>query len=73
MKPRFNRFDILEAHYLWLSHNHPGQWSLEYMNLSRLLEYFKPAPNLSYWGLTDNGKLIYNLLESKKIENEVTV
>lgn len=69
--PRFDRFDICEAYYLWLSENHPGQWSLEYMRLSEMRKYFKPAPNLCYYSLTNNGKMIYNLLESRQIEKEV--
>lgn len=67
----FNRFDVCEAYYLYLSQNHPGQWSIEYMRLSNLLRYFKPAPSLNYFSLTDNGKMIYNLLESKRIEKDL--
>jgi hypothetical protein len=73
MNGYFNRFDILEAYYLWLFHNHPGQWSLEYLRLCGIQRYFTPAQTLSYLSLTDNGKAIYNNLDSKRIEKQVRV
>ena len=56
----FDRFDILEAWYLWLNHNHAGQFSEDYSRLSKMLEYFKPGPMLDYDSLTGNGKAIYD-------------
>jgi len=62
----FHRFDICEAWYLWLSHNHGGQWSLEYERLCRLSEIFRPGANLSLDTLTENGRAIYGNIERKK-------
>lgn len=56
----FNRFDIVEAHYLFLTQYHEGQWSKKYSRLSKITKYFKPAN--SGINLTDNGLEIYNNL-----------
>ena len=56
----FNRFDIVEAHYLFLTQYHEGQWSKKYSRLSKITKYFKPA--YSGINLTDNGLEIYNNL-----------
>lgn len=56
----FDRLDILEAWYLWLSHNHGGQFSPEYKRLSKMSEYFSPRDSLKLETLTKNGKDIYN-------------
>ena len=60
----FNRFDIVEAYYLFFSHYHEGQWSEKYERLSKITTYFKPAPCLT---LTENGQEIYNNLERQEI------
>jgi len=59
----FDRFDICEAWYLWLSHNHEGQWSAEYARLCRLLEYFTPGPLLTLDSLSDNARAIYDAIK----------
>lgn len=56
----FDRFDIAEAWYLWLSHNHGGQGSLEYARLSRMTRYFSPSPLLSMFSLSPNAREIYD-------------
>lgn len=58
----FDRFDIAEAYYLWLSHNHSGQNSREYARLSRMTQYFSPSPLLTVETLSDNGRAIYDKL-----------
>jgi hypothetical protein len=63
----FDRFDIVEAYYLFFSHYHRGQFSNEYIRLSKIIKYFKPRFNLSYETLTENGKIIYTTLEKKAI------
>ena len=64
--PYFDRFDIVEAHYLFCSDYHGGQTSALYARFSQLVRMqFKPAPNLSFETLTENGKFIYNELEIK--------
>lgn len=55
----WDRFDIIEAWYLALSHCHSGMMSKEYKRLSKILSYFRPACNLSVETLTENGKEIY--------------
>lgn len=57
--PYFDRFDIVEAHWLALSHCHGGQWTPEYIRLCRMTRYFRPSPLLSVNSLTDNGREIY--------------
>jgi hypothetical protein len=56
----FDRFDICEAWYLWLSENHGGQGSVEYSRLSSLLNFFSPRPSLSYETLSENAQMIYD-------------
>ena len=56
----FDRFDIVEAWYLALTHCHGGQWSPEYARLCRMSKYFRPSPLLSVDRLTDNGREIYD-------------
>ena len=60
--PYFNRFDIIEAHYVFYSDYHSGQWSDFYKRLSRITGYFKPRPNISYVTLSENSKDIYAAL-----------
>lgn len=60
----FDRFDICEAWYMYLSHYHEGQGSEEYRRLSKLLTHFSPRGSLrSELDLTDNGYAIYCQLE----------
>lgn len=61
----FDRFDIVEAYYLFLSHHHEGQGSEKYSRLCRMLRYFTPGPLLRYDSLSDNGKAIYDRLVEK--------
>lgn len=58
----FDRFDICEASYLFLSNYHEGQWSDKYRRLSRMTRYFKPSPMLNVERLSSNGKEIYEAL-----------
>lgn len=55
----FDRFDIVEAWYLALSHCHGGQNSPEYSRLSGMFSWFTPRDNLSLDNLTENGREIY--------------
>ena len=65
----FNRFDICEAYYLFLSNYHHGQGSDFYHRLSKMTEYFTPSPLLRYESLSDNGKVIYDGLVDTKGES----
>jgi hypothetical protein len=69
----FDRFDICEAWYLYLSHWHNGQGSREYARLSRLLSYFTPRDSLcDECDLSDNARCIYEqLCEDNGVEWEV--
>lgn len=59
----FNRFDIMEAYYLYFTNYHSGQSSHEYARLSKMkLKGFKPFHNLSFKTLTENGQEIYKQL-----------
>ena len=58
----FDRFDIVEAYYIYYRDFHNGQWSKEYKRLCHIKNYFTPSINLSYETLTENRKSIYNNL-----------
>ena len=67
----FDRFDILEAHFLFCSLFHDGQWSDLYARLSRILGRmgFYPRPSLnSANDLTENGQVIFRNLENAWLE-----
>ena len=54
----FDRLDICEAWYLYLSAYHDGMGSVRYQRLSRLLEHFTPAAWLQNdWCSTSSKKL----------------
>jgi hypothetical protein len=55
--PYFDRFDVCEAHYLFATSWHRGQWSPEYQVFGRLHAMrFKPSPLLSAASLSENGR-----------------
>ena len=56
----FNRFDVVEAWYLALSHCHGGQGSQEYRRLCGMKDYFEPSPLLRVSTLNSNAREIYN-------------
>jgi len=58
----FDRLDVLDAWYLFLSENHEGQDSLKYLRLCRMLEYYRPGLLLSYKSLSENARAIYDQL-----------
>ncbi|MCE5255006.1 MAG: hypothetical protein LLG45_12520 [Actinomycetia bacterium] len=62
----FDRIDICEAYYLFLSLWHEGQSSLKYQRLCRLVAYFHPRPSLRLATLTPNGKALYSALVRKE-------
>jgi len=59
--PHFDRYDIIEAYYLFLGHYHEGGGSRKYQQLSTMETRlgFRPRPNLSVETLTENGHAIY--------------
>ncbi len=63
----FDRFDIVEAHYLYCSEYHSGQWSDLYARLSKILTKlgFRPRPSLNYDTLSENAQTIYDNLVNK--------
>ena len=63
----WDRFDIIEAYYIYYRDNHSGQDSIGYKRLYHITEYFKPACNLSYDTMSENSQYIYdNLVLDKK-------
>ena len=56
----FDRFDIVEAWYLALSHCHSGQSSDAYIRLCHVEKYFRPRPMLNLDTLSENGRVIYD-------------
>ena len=70
----FNKLDVCSAWYLWLSENHGGQWSEEYIRLCKLSSYFTPGPLFKYETMSENAKEIYdNLCNKHGQENTYTV
>ena len=61
----FDRFDIVEAHYLYCRDWHGGQWSKLYLRLCRIQRYFRPN-DLCYDTLSDNGREVYDRLVAEK-------
>jgi hypothetical protein len=59
----WDRFDICEAWFIYLSEHHEGQFSDKYARLCHLLTFFKPSPFLRRDRLTENGKAILDNLE----------
>ena len=57
-----NRFDIIEAYYLFFTHYHEGQGSRKYARLCKILTYYKPPMNLDEKSLTDGARTIYDEL-----------
>lgn len=55
----FDRFDIKEAHFLFWSEYHSGQFSDGYIRMCKALNNFKPSPGLCWETLSDNGRDIY--------------
>mgnify|MGYP003130327147 CR=1 FL=1 len=57
---RFDRFDIVEAHYAFYEEHHSGQASDFYRRLCHIGTYFKPSPMWKgFESLTNNAKAIY--------------
>ena len=66
----FDRFDICEAWFLFLSLHHEGQNSNKYCRLCKLLQSFNPRPSLrNKFDLSENGLEIYTNLCSKEWRN----
>ena len=64
----FDRFDIKEAHFLFWSEHHSGQFSDGYIRMCKALKNFKPASGLCWETLSDNGKDIYRDLCKREWE-----
>jgi len=63
---QFDRFDICEAYWCFAANWHSGQGSEEYSFLGRLSNLgFRPAVNLNFKNLTENGRMIYNGLKKR--------
>ena len=63
----WDRFDIVEAYYLYFCHHHEGQGSLKYQRLSfkdGQLFHIRPSLN-DVSDLSENGQEIYRALEAK--------
>lgn len=59
----WDRFDIVEAYFVYFMEYHEGQFSEKYARLSKMYSYFKPAVNLSdRSNLSENGQYIYDNL-----------
>ena len=62
----FDRFDIVEAYYVFFCDWHGGQSSDFYRRLSNMYSYFKPRMDLNgRESLSENGQEIYDNLCEK--------
>lgn len=70
----FDRFDIVEAHYLFYSHYHSGGASEGYKRLSRITGsmHFRPSPLLAYDTLSENAQAIYDNLVRRFDRREIS-
>ena len=63
----FDRFDIVEAHYMFYSQYHEGQFSDKYRKLSLIQQVYRPG--LYGWSdrndLNENARAIYDNLVAK--------
>jgi hypothetical protein len=62
----FDRFDICEAYYIFLSEYHEGQGSEKYARLCKLLLYFKPSRMFRASTMSLNAYEIYCSLVAKE-------
>ena len=64
----FDRFDIVEAWFVFLSEYHEGQGSVKYAKLCHLTSYFKPSPSVTCGDLTtEKAQAIYqNLVDQEE-------
>lgn len=63
----FDRFDIIEAYYVFFVQYHEGQWSRKYRRLCKMGTYFKPGLSVQNGDLEGNALEIYeNLVLSIK-------
>jgi hypothetical protein len=63
----FDRFDIVEAYYVFFVNYHEGQWSEKYRRQCKMQSYFKPSLSVQNGKLDGNALEIYNAL----VENEM--
>lgn len=69
----FNRFDIIEAYYLFFSDFHGGIQCEKYRRMchvKRKLKDWQIHPFLDYDYLTQNGKEIYDNLVAKELAKQ---
>ena len=63
----FDRFDIVEAYWLYLCEHYSGMFHPNYIRRCRIetnLKY-KPAFNISYENMSENSQIIYDSLVEK--------
>jgi hypothetical protein len=60
--PRFNRFDICQAHAAYWAVWHQGQWSQGYADLCRAQRLCSGPESFDFDDLTENGQAIYRQL-----------
>lgn len=68
-----NRFDIIEAYYLFFTHYHEGQNSRKYTRLSKILTYYKPPINLTEESLTNGARIIYDELVDLEVTTDAGI
>jgi hypothetical protein len=66
----FNRFDIVEAYYLFFEQNYSGMFHPNYIRRCKMETYFKPAIFYSYETLSENGKYIFDSLVERNYESK---
>ena len=71
----FDRFDIVEAYWLYFCENYSGMFHPNNVRRCRIETNlkFKPAPNLSYKTLGENSKYIYDSLVAKNFTSRMYI
>jgi hypothetical protein len=64
----FDRFDICEGWFIYLSENHSGQSCPLYLRLCQLQKWFKPSPFLTRSRLSENAQAILAKLEEPLVK-----
>lgn len=67
----FDRFDIVEAYYVFFVNYHEGQWSEKYRRQCKMHSYFKPGLSVQNGELEGNSLEIYENLVLKEAAHNI--
>lgn len=67
----FDRFDIVEAYYVFFVNYHEGQWSRKYRRQCKIQTYFTPSLSVQNGKLEGNSLEIYENLVLKEAAHNI--